>query len=90
MIDPPIAHACTKIQVCKPHSSRDKCDEKGEFTLQKIYIGFCPHMEFHNIMHNDYLAHDYCVYEIFSLYLFSLLNYIILCYVTSENKGNPN
>ena len=26
----------------------------------------------------------------FPFYLFSLLNYIILYYVTSENKGNPN
>ena len=26
----------------------------------------------------------------FSFYLFPLLNYIILYYVTSENKGNPN
>ena len=26
----------------------------------------------------------------FPFYLFSLLNYIILYYVVSENKGNPN
>ena len=26
----------------------------------------------------------------FLFYLFSLLNYIILYYITSENKGNPN
>ena len=47
-------------------------------------------MQFHYIMHNDCLAHDYCVYENFPFYLFSFLNYIILYYVTSENKGNPN
>ena len=47
-------------------------------------------MEFHNIMHNDYLAHVYYVYEIITLLSIFCLNYIVLCYVTSENKGNPN
>ena len=38
----------------------------------------------------NYLAHVYCVNEIFPFYLFSLLNYIILYDVTSENKCYPN
>ena len=29
--------------------------------------GFYPRMKFYNIMHNGCLAHEYCVYEIFSL-----------------------
>ena len=40
---------------------------KGE-----VYIGFCPHIYFHNIMHNDCLIYEYTICDIvFHLYLFT-------------------
>ena len=48
---------------------------------KEIYIGFCPRMEFHDIMHSDCLAHDYCVYEIFSLlsiFIIKLRHFILV------------
>ena len=31
----------------------------GGSILYEIYIGFCPRIDFHNIMHIDCLAYDY-------------------------------
>ena len=34
---------------------------KGGSTLYEIYIGFCPHIDFRNIMHIDCLTYDYSI-----------------------------
>ena len=39
--------------------------QRGGSTLYEIYIGFCPHIDFHNIMHIDCLAYDYSIFDIF-------------------------
>ena len=36
-------------------------------TLYEIYIGFCPHIDFHNIMHIDCLTYDYSICDIIFL-----------------------
>ena len=33
-------------------------------TLYEIYIGFCPRIDFHNIMHIDCLTYDYSICDI--------------------------
>ena len=47
-------------------------------------------MEFHNIMHSDCLAYDYCIYEIFSLLSIFVVKLQHLYYLASANKGIPN
>ena len=37
---------------------------KGGSTLYEIYIGFCPRIDFHNIMHIDCLTYDYSICDI--------------------------
>ena len=37
---------------------------KGGSTLYEIYIGFCPRIDFHNIMHIDCLIYDYSICDI--------------------------
>ena len=32
--------------------------------LYEIYIGFCPRIDFHNIMHIDCLTYDYSICDI--------------------------
>ena len=36
----------------------------GGSTLYEIYIGFCPHIDFHNIIHIDCLTYDYSICDI--------------------------
>ena len=36
----------------------------GGSTLYEIYIGFCPRIDFHNIMHIDCLTYDYSICDI--------------------------
>ena len=47
----------------------------------RFFFPFCPRTEFHIIMHNDCLAYDYCVYEIFSLLSIFVvkLQHVVLC-----------
>ena len=33
-------------------------------TLYEINIGFCQHIDFHNIFHNDCLTYDYFICDI--------------------------
>ena len=35
----------------------------GGSTLYEIYIGFCPRIDYHNIMHIDCLTYDYSICE---------------------------
>ena len=42
-------------------------EEGGGLTLYEIYIGFCPRIEFHNIMYNDSQTRDCFICDIFSL-----------------------
>ena len=37
---------------------------KGGSTLYEIYIGFCPRIDFYNIMHIDCLTYDYYICDI--------------------------
>ena len=39
----------------------------GGSALYEIYIGFCPRIDFHNIMHIDFLTYDYSVCDIIFL-----------------------
>ena len=41
--------------------------QRGGSTLYEIYIGFCPHIDFHNIMHIDCLTYDYSICDIIFL-----------------------
>ena len=36
----------------------------GGSSLYEIYIGFCPRIDFHNIMHIDCLTYDYSICDI--------------------------
>ena len=38
--------------------------QRGGSTLYEIYIGFCPRIDFHNIMHIDFLTYDYSICDI--------------------------
>ena len=40
--------------------------QRGGLILQEIYIGFCPRIDFHNIMHNDCLTYNYSICDIVS------------------------
>ena len=44
--------------------SLSKAKGGGGSTLYEIYIGFCPRIDFHNIMHIDFLTYDYSVCDI--------------------------
>ena len=41
-------------------------NNKGGLTLLEIYIGFCPYIDFHNIIHNDCLTYYYSICDIVS------------------------
>ena len=41
-----------------------KTKSKGGSTLYEIYIGFCPRIDFHNIMHIDCLTYDHSICDI--------------------------
>ena len=41
-----------------------KLPERGGSTLYEIYIGFCPRIDFHNIMLIDCLTLDYSICDI--------------------------
>ena len=36
----------------------------GGSTIYEINIGFCPRIDFHNIMHNDCLTYEYFISDI--------------------------
>ena len=49
-------------------------------TLQDTNIGFCPHIDFHKILHNDYLTYDYSVCDIVShlpIYMVKMRCYVV-------------
>ena len=47
----------------------------GGSTLYEIYIGFCPRIDIHNIMHIDCLTYDYSICDIvFLLPIYTVKN----------------
>ena len=42
--------------------------KRGGLTLWEVYIqvGFCPRMDFYNIMHNDCITYNYSICDIVS------------------------
>ena len=60
----------------------------GVSTLYEIYIGFCPRIDFHNIMHIDCLAYDYSICDIvFHLPIYMVKNNEMLCNRVSDYRG---
>ena len=57
----------------------------GGFTLYEIYIGFCPRIDFHNIMHIDCLTYDYSINDI--VFLFTWSKNEMLCNRVSDYRG---
>ena len=50
-----------KFLPIKIETLRDKFISKGGSTLIEIYIGFCPYIDLHDIMHIHCLTYDYSI-----------------------------
>ena len=59
----------------------------GGSTLYEIYIGFCPRIDFHNIMHIDCLTYDYSICEIVFLLPIYIVKNEMLCNRVSDYRG---
>ena len=61
--------------------------DKGGSTLYEIYIGFCPRIDFHNIMHIDCLTYDYSNCDIVYLLPIYMSKNEMLCNRVSDFSG---
>ena len=59
----------------------------GGSTLYEIYIGFCPRIDFHNIMHIDCLTYDYSICDIVYLLPIYMVKNEILCNWVSDYRA---
>ena len=59
----------------------------GGSTHYEIYIGFCPRIDFHNIMHIDCLTYDYSICDIVFLLPIYMVKNEMLCNRVSDYWG---